>query len=109
MNNKTLSILSYITIFGWLIAYFNSKDLNPKSDLVTYHLRQGFGFFILSIIINITLTIVVSLVPALSFLNYVSLILLILWVFGVINAVNEQKKPIPVIGKMFENKFNFLG
>jgi len=109
MNNKTLSILSYITIIGWLIAYVKSKDLNPKSDLVTYHLRQGFGFFILSIIINIALTIVVSIVPALSFLNYISLILLILWVFGVINAVNEQKKPIPVFGKMFENKFNFLG
>lgn len=109
MSNKTLSILSYITIIGWLIAYFKSKDVDPKSNLVTYHLRQGFGFFILSFVLNIALTIVTSIVPALSFLNYITLILLILWVFGIINAVNEQEKPIPLIGKMFVDKFAFIG
>jgi uncharacterized membrane protein len=34
--------------------------------------------------------------------------ILILWIFGIINAANEQKKPIPVIGKIFENKFDFV-
>jgi uncharacterized membrane protein len=34
--------------------------------------------------------------------------LLILWIFGIINAINEQKKPIPLVGKVFENKFGFL-
>lgn len=109
MSNKTLSILSYITIIGWLIAYFKSRDLDPKSNLVNYHLRQGFGFFIFSFVLNIALTIVTSIVPALFFLNYLTLILLILWVFGIINAVNDQEKPIPVIGKLFEDKFSFIG
>ncbi|MFD2942379.1 DUF4870 domain-containing protein [Flavobacterium notoginsengisoli] len=108
MNNKTLSILSYITIIGWIVAFIKSKDLTPKSDLVSYHLKQGFGIFLVSLAINIALSIVVSIVPALYFLSYVGYVILILWIFGIINAANEQKKPIPVIGKIFEDKFDFI-
>lgn len=108
MNQKTLSILSYVTIIGWIIAYVKGKELQPKNDLVTYHLEQGLGFFILSILVNVILSVVVFMVPALGILNYLSLVLLVLWVFGIINAVNEQKKPIPLVGAMFENKFSFL-
>ncbi|MBC9932977.1 DUF4870 domain-containing protein [Chitinophaga qingshengii] len=108
MSNKTISILSYVTIIGWIIAYVKSKELSPKSDLVSYHLKQGLGFFILAVIINIILTTIVFVIPTLSFLSYIGLALFILWVFGIINAVNEQKKPIPVVGKMFENQFVFL-
>ncbi|QGK73484.1 DUF4870 domain-containing protein [Flavobacterium sp. SLB02] len=108
MNNKTLSILSYITIIGWIIAYVKNKDVTPKSDLVTYHLKQGFGIFLISLITNIILSVVVSILPALFFLSYVGYAILILWIFGIINAANEQKKPIPVVGKIFEDKFDFV-
>ncbi|ERJ57666.1 DUF4870 domain-containing protein [Sphingobacterium paucimobilis] len=109
MSNKTISILSYVTIIGWIIAYTKSKDIQPKSDLVSYHLRQGLGFFILSLVVNVGLSIIVTIIPTLAFINYVGIVLFILWIFGIINAVNEQKKPIPVIGGLFENKFAFLG
>lgn len=109
MSNKTLSILSYVTIIGWIIAYVKNKDLNPKSDLVSYHLRQGLGLFILSFICNIALTIVVSIIPSLYFLGFVGYAFLALLIFGIINAANEQKKPIPLIGGLFEHKFSFIG
>jgi len=32
-----------------------------------------------------------------------------LLIFGVINALNEEEKPLPLIGKFFENKFGFIG
>jgi len=108
MNNKTLSILSYVTIIGWIIAFVKSKDLTPKSDLVTYHLKQGFGIFLVSLAVNIALSIVVTIVPTLYFLGYVGYVILILWIFGIINAANEQKKPIPLFGQVFEDKFNFI-
>jgi len=108
MNKKTLSILSYITIIGWIIAFVKSKDLTPKSDLVRYHLKQGFGIFLVSLIVNIILSIVVGIVPSLYFLSYVGYVIFILWIFGIINAANEQKKPIPLVGKIFEDKFNFI-
>jgi uncharacterized membrane protein len=107
MNNKTLSIVSYITLIGWLIAYFNGKE---KADsLLKYHLRQALGLAIVSIIFNVVLTVVATIVPALSFLGIAGLIIVVLWVMGIINAANGAEKPTPLVGKMFENKFAFIG
>ncbi|KFF06450.1 DUF4870 domain-containing protein [Flavobacterium reichenbachii] len=108
MNKKTLSILSYVTIIGWIVAFVKSKELTPKSDLVTYHLKQGFGIFLVTFALNIVLSVVIMTITSLYFLSYIGYALLILWIFGIINAANEQKKPIPVIGKMFEDKFDFI-
>lgn len=107
MDKKTLSIISYVTIIGWLIAYFSSKD--KRESLVSYHLKQGLGIFIVAVIFNIAFTIIASIVPSLAFLGLVGYAFLIFMVFGIINAMNEKETPIPVIGKMFENKFAFLG
>ena len=108
MNNKTLAIISYITIIGWAIAFFSNKDATPQSPLVRYHLKQGLGLAIVSIVFNIAFTVVASIIPALSFLGLVGFAFIILWVIGIINANNEQQKPLPVIGKMFEDKFSFI-
>ena len=105
MDNKTLSIVSYITIIGWLVAYFIGKD---KADtLLKYHLRQSLGIAIVSIIFNIAFTIIASIVPALSFLGFVGYAFVILWIMGIINAANGALKPIPLIGKWFEDKSSF--
>ena len=107
MDNKTLSIISYITLIGWLVAYFTGKD---KADaLLKYHLRQSLGLAIVSIIFNIAFTIIASIVPSLSFLGFVGYAFIILWIIGIINAANSALKPIPLIGKMFEDKSSFVG
>jgi len=107
MDNKTLSIISYITIIGWLVAYFIGKD---KADsLLKYHLRQALGLGIVSIIFNIVFTAVAMAVPALSFLGLVGYVFIVLWIIGIINAANSVEKPLPLIGKTFENKFAFVG
>jgi len=107
MTPKVQSILSYIGIL-WLVAYFGGKQ--ERNDLSRYHLKQGLGLWIIAVIFNIVLYIVVMTVPFLAaILSAVSIIFLILMIFGIINAANEIKKPLPVIGKMFEGKFDFIG
>ncbi|MFD2582285.1 DUF4870 domain-containing protein [Pedobacter vanadiisoli] len=107
MDNKTLSIISYITLIGWLVAYFTGKD---KADaLLKYHLRQSLGIAIVSIIFNILFTIIASIVPSLSFLGFVGYAFVILWIIGIINAANGALKPIPLIGKWFEDKSSVVG
>lgn len=107
MDNKTLSIISYITIIGWLVAYFSGKD---KADaLLKYHLRQSLGLAIVSIVFNIAFTIIASIVPGLSFLGLLGYAFIILWIMGIINAANGALKPVPLIGKMFEDKSSFVG
>ncbi|MEJ5052739.1 DUF4870 domain-containing protein [Sphingobacterium sp. MYb382] len=107
MDNKTLAIVSYITLIGWLVSYFNGKE--KANGLLKYHLRQSLGLLIVSIIINVLLNIVVVILPSLSVLMYVSVLFFVLLIIGIINAANEVEKPLPIIGKMFEGKFAFIG
>lgn len=111
MNSKTLAIVAYITIIGWLIAYFQYKQQpeNEKSPLVRYHLGQALGIFIASVLLSIAIGIVASVIPSLAtLLSIAGLLPLILLVLGAITASNEACKPVPVVGKLFEDKFSFL-
>jgi uncharacterized membrane protein len=115
MDKKTLSIVSYITIIGWLIAYFSNNNSPEKSSLARYHLKQSFGLGILGIAFNIVIRIIIAVIPSLSMLALlgtisliVSICILILIILGCINASNEKETPLPIIGKMFEDKFDFI-
>jgi len=107
MDNKTLSIVSYISIVGWLIAYFIGKD--NSDSLLRYHLRQSLGLAIFSILFSVVLNVLAMIIPALGILGILSLGIVILWIIGIINAANNAQKPLPVIGKMFEDQFSFIG
>src|SRR3546814_836767 len=108
MTAKTVSIVSYITIIGWVIAYFQYKDSEPKNELASYHLEQGLGVFIFSVALNVALRIVISIVPSFaSKLSLVGFVPLLLLIFGMIAANNEALKPLPLFGKFFEGKFTF--
>ncbi|KUY31118.1 import component protein [Elizabethkingia ursingii] len=106
MDNKTLSVISYITIIGWIISFVMGKD--NANSLLKYHLRQSFGLFIFGIVLGIALRIIMS-ITGLYFLGYIGLINFALMIIGIINAANEAEKPLPLIGKMFEDKFAFVG
>lgn len=41
-------------------------------------------------------------------LSILGLVNFILMIIGIINAANGVKKPLPIIGKMFEDKFAFI-
>lgn len=105
MNSKTIAIVSYITIIGWLIAFFQYKD--NKTPLAKYHLEQSLGVFIFSILWSIAMRVVFSLIPALAMLgSLLSLVPLVLVIIGIINAANEELKPVPVVGSYFVGKFS---
>lgn len=104
MNNKTISIVSYITIIGWLVAYLIGKD--NLDALSRYHLRQSLGLAIVGFILNI---ISISILFLGMVVNIIGILLLILMIIGIINAANEEMKPLPVIGKWLEDKFDFIG
>lgn len=108
MSNKTMGIVAYITIIGWIVAYLEYKKSADKSLFVNYHLGQALGVFILGVVLSIAASIVSGIIPALYFVSYItSLIYLVLLLLGVITANNEAVKPLPVVGKLFEGKFNF--
>jgi uncharacterized membrane protein len=109
MTNKTMAIVAYITIIGWLIVYFKYRELPEKSPLVRYHLGQSLGIMILGVALSVAIGIVTAIIPSLGFmLSIAGLLPLLLLIFGIIAANNEACSPVPVVGQLFENKFSFL-
>ena len=104
-NGKTTAIVSYITIIGWLIAYF-AMHQPKKTSLGSYHLRQTLLLFICAIVYQIVIMVVVMAVPAIGLiLSLLSLGFLVLWIMGLIAAINGEEKPMPLIGAKAQELF----
>jgi len=108
MSNKSMAMIGYITIIGWIVSYLEYKKSPVKSPLVKYHLGQSLGLIILSIVLSVIVSVLVMVIPAISVVSMViGLLTIILLLMGVIAASNEAIKPLPVVGKLFEGKFDF--
>lgn len=106
-QGKTIAILSYITLIGWIIAIVMHSS--NKTQLGAYHIRQSLGYMIFGIILMIVFSILTVFIlmaaPIVgiifTFFSWILYIgLLILWIIGLVNAINGQMKPIPIIGNL---------
>lgn len=106
-NGKTIAIISYITLIGWIIAYVMYG--NNKTPLAAYHLRQTLTLYIVSLGLWI-IEMILMLIPVIGFIIgilmiFVYIALFVFWVMGLISAVNGQEKPIPVVGAKAQDWF----
>ena len=117
-NGKTAGIISYLTIIGWLIAFFAMHKDN-KTELGSYQLRQTLLFHIASIVIYYVLGAIftaiffssgiVTGIFSLITLDWIIKIgLFVLWIIGFIGAINGEKKPIPLIGEKAQTVFSSI-
>ena len=100
VEDRTVAILSYITLLGFIIAIVMHNG--KKTKIGSYHLRQVLGLFITGFV-----CFPLFIIP---FLNLLLIPLLfigffILWIFGILAAVNGQEKPIPVLGAYYQKWF----
>lgn len=106
---KTVAILSYITLIGLIIAFVMNGDQKNKSELGTFHLRQALGIYLTSFSMMIA-SLIFLMIPfigwLISILIYISYIgIFIFWILGLIGAVNENRKPVPVLGDLYQKIF----
>ena len=90
-NSRLASILAYLTIIGWIIAYL----IRDKNDAgVRQHLNQALVVAILEIIGGILL--VIPLIGIVGTIVQIASWVLAIW--GFIRAITGNDKPMPVIG-----------
>jgi len=116
-EDKTVAILSYCTLIGFIVAIVLHQQ--KKTKLGAFHLRQMLGFivagFVAGICLGIGLTIVgFILALAIKFLAVVLVWIvwfaffistLVLWVMGLLAAIQGEMKPMPVVGPYFQKWF----
>lgn len=98
-RGKTIAILSYCTLIGWIIAIILHQS--DKTKFGAYHLRQGLGLFIF---VFGAVLLVMTLVWALFFLWFlvpvIQLTALVFIVLGIVNASGGKTQPLPVVGEL---------
>ena len=99
-QNKAIGIISYITIFGLIIALVLNQE--KKDPFTSYHIRQALGIAASSIALSF-----IAIVPVIGWIIAIvgSLLIFVLWIFGIINAISGNMKPVPVLGDKFEEWF----
>lgn len=100
VDGKTIAIISYITIIGWIISYIQYG--NNKSQLAVFHIRQSLFLMLCAFIISIV-QMLFGFTPYLGRIISMSLSLvmlgfLVLWVIALLNAINGEQKPLPIFG-----------
>jgi len=96
-EDRTVAILAYLTIIGFIIALVIQGG--KKSRLGAFHLRQMLGLILAGLIGS-----ALSIVPLLGWLasTLVWLGLIVLWILGFIAALNREFKPVPLLGTYFQ-------
>lgn len=99
-DGKVCAILAYLLI--GIIWYFVDEKMK-KNTFANFHVKQALVLLIVSLAGSIVLGMTFILAWLIPLWQIVVLVMMII---GMINANNEQKKELPIIGK-FGNKFNF--
>jgi uncharacterized membrane protein len=109
MNAKTMAIVAYITLIGWIIALVTYNGDAQKPSLTRFHLRQSFGLLVVGFALYFVFMIMAFMIPMLAFMSFIVWIaMLVFWIMGIINAANEQEKPLPLVGEFFDKTFTFI-
>jgi uncharacterized membrane protein len=101
-ESKTATIISYITVFGTVIAFL--MNISKKNSFTSFHIRQMSGIFLFTMINKY---IVYNFFGTTA--SYVVFILIaIFWVIGFIGAVKGEEKSVPYVGQQFQIWFKNL-
>lgn len=89
MDKKVTGIVAYITIIGWLVAFLAGDKEGAK-----FHLNQA-----LTVDLAIIISTLLTRIPLIGLIFVlVNIFLFVCWLIGLIAAVKEEEKEIPLLG-----------
>ena len=92
MDAKTTGIISYLSIVGWLIAYFTGDKEGAR-----FHLNQSLilnaGWLLVSILSRFPRPI--------RYIGWIAeMVLSVLWIIGFIAAIKNEERKVPLLGEI---------
>lgn len=97
MSSKATGIVSYITLIGWLIAFFAGDKEGAK-----FHLNQSLVLWVCNFVFGVisgiaaylgTIGAIIAVIVAIC-----EIVLFVFWIMGLVRACKEEEKPLPIIG-----------
>ena len=93
---KVVSVLSYLTIVGWLVALVLYGD--HKSSFARFHLRQSLGLVLTGAIL--------AFIPLIGWVLSFGIVLG--WCLGLFHAINGQRRSLPLVGDFYQTHLDFI-
>lgn len=99
MSKKATGIVSYITLIGWIIAFLAGDKEGAK-----FHLNQSLVLWIINLVCNILnwilggIAVVGTIVGIVT--SVVGIFIFVCWILGLVHAIKEEEKELPLIGKI---------
>ena len=84
MDAKTTSIVAYLTWIGLLIAILAGDKEGAK-----FHINQALVILLFSLL---------SIIPCLGWIW--GIFMVVCWIMGLVAAINQEEKEVPLIGKI---------
>ena len=84
MDAKTTSIVAYLTWIGLIIAICAGDKEGAK-----FHINQALVILLLSLL---------SIIPCIGWIW--GIFMVVCWIMGLIAAINQEEKEVPLIGKI---------
>ncbi len=89
MDKKVTGIVAYISIIGWLIAFLAGDKEGAK-----FHLNQA-----LIVDLGMLICTMLTRIPLIGLIFWlINIFLFVCWLIGLIAAIKEEDKEIPLIG-----------
>ena len=82
MDKKTTSWVAYLTWIGLIIAFCSGDKEGAK-----FHINQALVIFLFSLL---------SIIPCVGWIW--GIFMIVCWFMGLIAAINQEEKPVPLIG-----------
>lgn len=94
MDKKTTSWVAYLTFIGWIVAYCAGDKEGAK-----FHLNQSLVIW-LGVLCVFVASIILVFIPIIGWLASwgANIFLFVVWIIGLIHAINQEEKEIPLIG-----------
>lgn len=94
-EGKIMAIISYLFLIGLVIALIMNS--NKKNAFASFHIRQSIGLWITGLVLGV--------IPIVNFLGIVVFVFVII---GLVNAIQGDAKPVPFVGKYYQEWFSSL-
>lgn len=102
VNGKTAAIVSYLWLFGVIIAYYMNNE--KRYPFASFHIRQSLGLWLTYMIIGYISGYFDSWMISISFLVFFG----VLFLYAILTAITGKMIPVPLVGNLYQKVFKNL-
>ena len=100
---KGTAVISYLTIFGTIIAFFMNSD--KRNNFAYFHIRQALGLWLTFFVIGYVVGYFDSWLITFCFWMFFG----VLFIYGFISALTGREQKVPLVGDFYQKIFSSIG